>query len=173
MINDSVDRFAQENVKSSEWDAAAAMPEDIVQKVSELGLMGLLVDEELGGMGLPMMAYSRIFENLATHDASLTVTVGAHQSIGYKGLLLFGSPEQKENIFPDLQPASLSPPFVSPSQAVVPMPPRLRRLPHLQRMVRRIPSVGRNFGLPMAVSPTFLPSLPKYRSRWMEKSKRR
>ena len=52
------------------------MPEDIVQKVSELGLMGLLVDEELGGMGLPMMAYSRIFENLATHDASLTVTVG-------------------------------------------------------------------------------------------------
>ena len=107
MINDSVDRFAQENVKSSEWDAAAAMPEDIVQKVSELGLMGLLVDEELGGMGLPMMAYSRIFENLATHDASLTVTVGAHQSIGYKGLLLFGSPEQKEKYLPRLATGEL------------------------------------------------------------------
>ena len=67
-------------------------------KVSELGLASCSSDEELGGMGLPMMAYSRIFENLATHDASLTVTVGAHQSIGYKGLLLFGSPEQKEKI---------------------------------------------------------------------------
>ena len=106
MINDSVDRFAQENVKSSEWDAAAAMPEDIVQKVSELGLMGLLVDEELGH-GAPMMAYSRIFENLATHDASLTVTVGAHQSIGYKGLLLFGSPAQKEKYLPRLATGEL------------------------------------------------------------------
>ncbi|MED5465716.1 MAG: acyl-CoA dehydrogenase family protein [Myxococcota bacterium] len=102
MINEAINKFAEEHVDSEKWDKDAAMPREIVDLCSEMGLMGLLVDEKYDGLGLPMIAYSRIFEQLGRHDGSLTVTVGAHQSIGYKALLLFGNEEQNAKYLPKL-----------------------------------------------------------------------
>ena len=68
-----------------------------------------------------MMAYGHIFEKLARYDSSLTVTVGAHQSIGYKALLLYGNEDQRERYLPRLATGELIAAFCLRSQAVVQM----------------------------------------------------
>src|SRR5690349_18008705 len=62
MILDSFQRFAREKVRSVEWDEKGKMPHEIVENLAELGMLGLMVPEELGGAGLPPSAYSRIME---------------------------------------------------------------------------------------------------------------
>ena len=107
MIVDTVHKYAKDKVHSSEWDEKGAMPIDVVKNMAEMGLMGLAVPEEFGGLGLPQSGYARIFQDLAGVDSSLAVTLGAHQSIGYKALLLFGTPEQKKKFLPRLASGEL------------------------------------------------------------------
>lgn len=70
--------------------------------LGELGLTGLYVDERYGGHGLSQTGYARVSEEFGRVDASLAVVMGVHQSIGYKGLHLFGTEEQKQRYLPDL-----------------------------------------------------------------------
>src|ERR1700747_1408100 len=65
MILDAVGKFAKDRVKSSEWDEKGEMPREMVNYLAEMGLMGIAVPEELGGLGLPQQAYARIFEQMA------------------------------------------------------------------------------------------------------------
>ncbi len=106
MVLDSIDKFAKEHVHSEKWDDEGKMPREVVSMAAELGLMGLGVPEELGGLGFKQIAYARVFQMLSTVDASLAVTLGAHQSIGYKAALLFGSDEQKKRWLPKLASGS-------------------------------------------------------------------
>ena len=64
--------------------------------------MGLYVPEEYGGQGLSQTGYARVFEAIGQVDGSLTVGMGVHQSIGMKGIVMFGTDEQKERFLPDL-----------------------------------------------------------------------
>lgn len=107
MILDSIIKFARDHVRSEEWDKNGQMPREIVSYLSELGLMGVAVPEELGGLGLPQSGYARIMQEVASIDGSLATTLGAHQSIGYKALLLFGSEEQKKRFLPRLASGQL------------------------------------------------------------------
>ncbi|MEO5971181.1 MAG: acyl-CoA dehydrogenase family protein [Bdellovibrionia bacterium] len=107
MTLDSINKFAQEHVKSAEWDEKGQMPMEIVSYLSELGVMGVAVPEELGGLGFPQSGYARIMEEVAGIDASLATTLGAHQSIGYKALLLFGTEDQKQRYLPKLASGQL------------------------------------------------------------------
>jgi acyl-CoA dehydrogenase family protein 9 len=107
MILDAIHKFADDKVKSAEWDEKGEMPREIVSALAEMGLMGMAVPEELGGLGLPQQAYGRIFQEMAGIDGSLTVTLGAHQSIGYKALLLFGTEAQKRKYLPRLASGEL------------------------------------------------------------------
>jgi acyl-CoA dehydrogenase family protein 9 len=107
MILDSLNKFAKDNVKSQEWDKAGAMPREIIGQMAELGVMGLAVPEDLGGLGLPQSGYARVMQELASIDGALAVTLGAHQSIGYKALTLFGSDEQKKKYLPRLASGEL------------------------------------------------------------------
>lgn len=102
MVLDSLDKFAREHVNSTKWDEEGKMPREVLSMAAELGLMGLGVPEEFGGLGFQQMAYARIFQTFSQIDASLAVTLGAHQSIGYKAVLLFGSDEQKARWLPKL-----------------------------------------------------------------------
>lgn len=99
---DMVKKYAGENFKSSEWDEKMAMPREILTGLAEMGMMGLAVPEEFGGVGLPQSAYVRLMQEVAGLDGALAVTLGAHQSIGYKALLLFGNDEQKKRWLPQL-----------------------------------------------------------------------
>ena len=76
--------------------------DDVVAGLGERGLCGLYVPERYGGQGLSQTGYCRVFETFAQIDATVSVVMGVHQSIGMKGIVLFGSDEQKERFLPDL-----------------------------------------------------------------------
>jgi acyl-CoA dehydrogenase family protein 9 len=78
------------------------VPDGLIAEMGERGLMGLYVPEEYGGQGLSQTGYCRVFEEFAQVDATLSVVLGVHQSIGMKGIVLFGTDEQKERFLPDL-----------------------------------------------------------------------
>ncbi|WP_242337286.1 MULTISPECIES: acyl-CoA dehydrogenase family protein [Anaeromyxobacter] len=89
------------------WDRAGEMPKDFVSELKDAGLFSLVIPEAHGGLGLGATAYSRIMQELARYDASVAVTVGAHSSIGMRGLLLFGTEEQKARFLPRLATGEL------------------------------------------------------------------
>lgn len=107
MVLDAVDKWGKERIKSAEWDKKGEMPREVVSELAALGLLGLGVPEDLGGLGLPQSGYARVFQDVAGMDASIAVTMGAHQSIGYKAVLLFGTDEQKKKYLPRLASGEL------------------------------------------------------------------
>jgi acyl-CoA dehydrogenase family protein 9 len=76
--------------------------DETVRELGEAGLCGLYVDEAYGGQGLSQTGYARVFETFAQIDATLSIVLGVHQSIGFKGIHMFGTEAQKERFLPDL-----------------------------------------------------------------------
>ncbi len=76
--------------------------DDTIAELGERGLLGLYVPEEYGGQGLSQTGYCRVSEVFAQIDATLSVVMGVHQSIGMKGIVLYGTDEQKQRFLPDL-----------------------------------------------------------------------
>jgi acyl-CoA dehydrogenase family protein 9 len=74
----------------------------LVRELGERGLCGLYVPEEYGGQGLSQTGYARVFEAFTQMDATLSIVMGVHQSIGFKGIAMFGTEEQKQRFLPDL-----------------------------------------------------------------------
>ncbi len=103
MVIDSIEKFMAENMsRYPEFDKNGEQPHEYVDSLREMGLFGLIIPEEYGGMGFSNAAYSRILQQTSRYDASTSLTIGAHSSIGMKGLLLFGTPEQKSKYLPKL-----------------------------------------------------------------------
>mgnify|MGYP002631182831 FL=1 len=84
------------------WDAAGEIPAEFITELKQFGLFGLILPEENGGMGMGNMAYSRTLQAVARHDASVAITIGAHSSIGMRGLKLFGTDALKERYYDKL-----------------------------------------------------------------------
>jgi len=103
MVVDSIDRFLEDKQDDfRQWDEDGQQPEEFVQGLRELGLFGLIIPEEHGGIGLSNTGYSRALQQSSRYDSSVSLTIGAHSSIGMKGLLLFGTDAQKEKYLPRL-----------------------------------------------------------------------
>ena len=103
MVLDSVDRFLEDKQDEfRQWDEAGEQPEEFIQGLRELGLFGLIIPEEHGGIALSNTGYSRVLQQSSRYDSSVSLTIGAHSSIGMKGLLLFGTDAQKEKYLPRL-----------------------------------------------------------------------
>jgi acyl-CoA dehydrogenase family protein 9 len=100
MILDSFRAFAAEHIDSAKFDHDGEFPRGLREGLHELGLMGLSIPEEYGGFGAPARVYNRVFAEIGTADPALTVYFGAHQSIGCKGIVLFGTEEQKQKYLP-------------------------------------------------------------------------
>merc|ERR1719295_2234335 len=83
-------------------DQLETVPEDTVNALRELGAFGLQVPVELDGVGLTNTQYARLTEVVGGNDLGVGIFIGAHQSIGFKGILLAGTPEQKEQYLPKL-----------------------------------------------------------------------
>src|SRR6476469_10075199 len=99
-IIDSLRSWATDNVDSAKFDHDAKFPAGVRQGLHQLGLMGLSIPEEYGGFGASAKVYNRVFGELGSIDPALTVYFGAHQSIGCKGIVLFGTEEQKRRWLP-------------------------------------------------------------------------
>lgn len=89
------------------WDKDGEFPEGLVDEIKQMGLFGLIIPEEFGGMGLSTLAYQRVIAELAKYDGSVLITIAAHSSIGMKGLLMFGTAEQKQRYLPKLATGEL------------------------------------------------------------------
>src|ERR1700728_747265 len=103
LMLDAIDQFlAPHHEDFKRWDRDAAQPEEFIQGLRDLGLFGLIIPEEHGGLGLSNAGYARVLSQSSSHDSSVSLTIGAHSSIGMKGILLFGTAEQKARYLPKL-----------------------------------------------------------------------
>ncbi len=101
-MTSAVNQFATDNIDGEKFDRDACIPKEVIKGLAELGLCGLAVPEELGGLGLDYTLYARIFAEIASFDGSTATMLGAHQSIGYRALLNEGNSEQKKKWLPKL-----------------------------------------------------------------------
>ncbi|XP_036594980.1 complex I assembly factor ACAD9, mitochondrial [Trichosurus vulpecula] len=95
-----VEKFFNE-VDSQKIDQDGVIPQEALDELKQLGLFGMLIPEQYGGLGLSHIMYARLGEIFA-QDGAIAVTLAAHQSIGLKGILLAGTEEQKAKYLPKL-----------------------------------------------------------------------
>ena len=89
-------------------DREQYIPESVIDRLFEMGVMGMIIPEEYGGLGLGVTSYNRVLELIGRYCASTAVLVSAHQSIGCKAIVLFGTEEQKEEYLPTAAQEELS-----------------------------------------------------------------
>ncbi|HEY6560072.1 MAG TPA: acyl-CoA dehydrogenase family protein [Polyangiaceae bacterium] len=97
-----VRKFLEQAVKASEIDGQGSIPTAVLDGMRELGLFGLAIPTEYGGQGLSTTAYARVIQEVASVDASLGLVLHVHQAVAARGLLMFGSDEQKRRWLPEL-----------------------------------------------------------------------
>lgn len=94
--------FAERSIDAQSIDHQAALPQAVIRGLGELGLLGLTIPKEYGGMGMSQYTYCEVMAELACHCGSSALFVNAHQSIGLKALVLFGTEAQKRRWLPPL-----------------------------------------------------------------------
>jgi hypothetical protein len=85
-----------------EWDEAQIFPMEAIRKLGELGYMGAIFPEDLGGAGLGYVEYSIIIEELSRVDGSVGIIVAAHTSLCSNHIFKMGSDEQRRRYIPRL-----------------------------------------------------------------------
>src|SRR5687767_276997 len=100
MILDSFRSWASQAVDRRKHDHDGKFADGVREGLAELGLMGLNIPEKYGGFGASAKVFSRVFGEIGAIDGALAVYFGAHQSIGCKGIVLFGTEEQKQRWLP-------------------------------------------------------------------------
>src|ERR671936_1876602 len=100
-ICEMVRQFADEQIlpNAEHYDAAAEFPEPIVEQMKELGLFGITIPEEYGGLGLDLTTYVMVVEELSRGWISISGVINTH-FIGSYLLMKFGSDEQKQKYLP-------------------------------------------------------------------------
>jgi alkylation response protein AidB-like acyl-CoA dehydrogenase len=100
----AVREFAEQTIKprAIELDENEEFSVDIARQMGELGLFGVVVDEEYGGAGLDYLCYVIAVEELARVDGSHAATIAAGNSLGISPIYYYGTEEQKKKYLPDL-----------------------------------------------------------------------
>jgi alkylation response protein AidB-like acyl-CoA dehydrogenase len=89
-------------IDSARFDEEEQVSEEAIRAFAELGMLGLTIPREYGGLALSSTAYSRVFSALSRVDGALSVLVGVHCGLGAKAIVLYGSAEQKARYLPAL-----------------------------------------------------------------------
>jgi alkylation response protein AidB-like acyl-CoA dehydrogenase len=94
----SVREFAEGEIAPHvrEWDERQHFPAELVPKLAELGLMGVIFPENYGGAGMGYVEYATIIEELSRVDGSVGISVAAHNSLCSNHIYMFGTEEQKQ-----------------------------------------------------------------------------
>ena len=99
-ILDAFRSFAAATIDPRKHDHDERFTEETRAGMHELGLMGLNIPEQYGGFGASAMVFNRVFGEIGATDPALAVYFGAHQSIGCKGITLFGTEAQRQKYLP-------------------------------------------------------------------------
>lgn len=86
----------------AEWDENQTFPLEAVKKAGQIGLLGVIFPEELGGSGMSYAEYAIVIEELARVDPSFALIVAAHNSLCTNHIFVAGSEEQKQKYIPKL-----------------------------------------------------------------------
>jgi alkylation response protein AidB-like acyl-CoA dehydrogenase len=82
------------------WDEASEFPVEVVQKLGEMGLMGVIFPVELGGSGLGYVDYALAVEELSAVDGSIGIIVASHNSLCTNHIFVAGNDEQRRKYIP-------------------------------------------------------------------------
>lgn len=104
MIAEMVRKFGDEHIrpKLMEWDESQEFPVDVMKKLGELGLLGVLVPQEYGGAGFGYFEYVTALTEIGKICGSICLSVAAHNSLCTGHILAFGNEEQKKKYLPKL-----------------------------------------------------------------------
>lgn len=100
MLVDPTAKFFAEVNNPAKNEELEKVEDNTLAGLWDLGAFALQVPQELGGLGLTNTQYARLVEIVGANDLGVGITLGAHQSIGFKGILLYGTPEQKQKYLP-------------------------------------------------------------------------
>ena len=91
-------KFGREEIApcAAQWDREAHMDRGVIDKLGELGFLGMMIPEEFDGLGLDTCTYLVALEEIAAADASVAVAMSVHNSLPTQRLLRWGSAAQKE-----------------------------------------------------------------------------
>lgn len=107
LIAQSIQDFCKQHITPyiMEWDESQYFPVEVFKKLGEMGFMGALVPESLGGSGLGYHEYITIIEEISKIDPSIGLSVAAHNSLCTNHILTFGNDFQKQKWIPKLASA--------------------------------------------------------------------
>jgi len=102
LLRHRVRDFAESEVApvARQLDESSRFPWDNVRRMADMGLFGVNVPREYGGLGLDYVSYLIVLEELARVDASHSITVSAHSTLGLSPIQAFGSEDQKRRYLP-------------------------------------------------------------------------
>ena len=103
-----LDRYLDEEHPAMEIDRDQEISEATINRLFEIGVLGMTIPSEYGGLGLGITSYNRVLDRIGRSCGSTAVVVSAHQSIGCKAVMLFGTDEQKKRFLPRMASDTLS-----------------------------------------------------------------
>src|ERR1700729_73607 len=103
-LQSAVRAFAEGEIAPhvSEWDEKSEFPHAVVKKLGEMGLLGVIFPESLGGAGMGYVEYVLAVEELSRVDGSVGIIVAAHNSLCTNHIMLAGNDEQRKRWIPKL-----------------------------------------------------------------------
>ncbi len=102
MVRDAARTFAQAELvpNAAQWDRDAELPDQVIRQMGDLGLLGMLVPPEWGGVKTDDLSYAMAIEEVAAGCASCAVLMSVHNSVGCVPILRFGTEQQKQQWLP-------------------------------------------------------------------------
>jgi len=102
MLRETVRRFASEQIApfAADIDATNKFPRHLWPEMGALGLHGITVEEEYGGLGLGYLEHAVAMEEISRGSASVGLSYGAHSNLCVNQIRRWGSPEQKRHYLP-------------------------------------------------------------------------
>lgn len=91
-----VEELAKKEIDPDWIDRHAEIPEKVIHALGDLGILGITIPREYSGLGMSQYAYCRAVEVISKRCGATALFINAHQSIGLKALLLFGTDEQRK-----------------------------------------------------------------------------
>ncbi|MEM8834506.1 MAG: acyl-CoA dehydrogenase family protein [Planctomycetota bacterium] len=98
----ALDEYLRNEHPAVEIDQDQHIPDWVIKRLFEMGVMGMTIPRDMGGLGMGVTSYVRCLEKIGEYCGSTAVLVSAHQSIGCKAVMLFGNEEQKKQWLPKL-----------------------------------------------------------------------